>query len=356
MAEYKRGKVWWIDYFSGGKRVREAIGHSKKLAVTILAKRQVEVAQGKHPELKRRAKTRFDEFGQVYLQTHAIPNKRSWKTSDAGLVNSLSQFFGGMYLHEITSYDVERYKTKRSEEVSPATVNRSLSCLRCMFNRAIAWGYVASNPVSRVRFFKEDNQRLRYLDVGEIQRLLIQSAQRLRAVIIVAINTGMRKGEIRDLKWKDVDFKQGVITLLRTKSGKARYIPINTACRNVLSSIAKHPESEYVFCKRDGTSYDVRKGFETAKKRAGIQDFRFHDLRHTFASHMAMSGADLTTLRDLLGHQDFSLTLRYAHLSPDYKARAVERLSEQLGQQHVTICMLLKQSYSSQFENSRSEF
>jgi integrase len=343
MGAYRRGEMWWIDYFSGGKRVRESVGHSKKMALTIMAKRRMEVAQGKHPELKRRGKTRFRDFAQVYMETHAIPNKLSWKTSDAGLVKNLSTFFDGMYLHEITSYDIERYKTKRQQGVSPATVNRSLSCLRCMFNRAISWGYVTNNPVSRVRFLREDNKRLRYLDVGEIRRLLIQSSPQLQAVIMVAINTGMRKGELRGLCWKDVDLKQGVITLLKTKSGRVRHIPINTACGNALTTLQRHPKSEYVFTKEDGTTYDVRKGFGTALKRAGIVGFRFHDLRHTFASHMAMSGADLTTLRDLLGHKDFSLTLRYAHLSPDHKASAVEKLGEQLGKLPVTI--------TSQFED-----
>ena len=150
--------------------------------------------------------------------------------------------------------------------------------------------------------------------------------------ISFAINTGLRKGEMQNLKWHDVDYRQRLIGVHDTKNGESRYIPINQVAKNILLSTPKHPESPYVFCKRtNGKTYNFRKGFETALKKADIKNFRWHDLRHTFASHLIMAGVDLNTVRELLGHKSLDMTLRYAHLSQDHKNRAVQALEAKLG-------------------------
>ena len=141
----------------------------------------------------------------------------------------------------------------------------------------------------------------------------------------------MRKGEIQNLKWNDINFHQGVITLRETKNGEVRHIPINDTVREALIAIPKHPESQYIFCDKDGLPYNCRKSFETAIQKSGILNFRFHDLRHSFASHLVMLGVDLNTVRELLGHKSLAMTIRYSHLSPDHKARAVEVLSRKIG-------------------------
>jgi len=199
-----------------------------------------------------------------------------------------------------------------------------------MFNKAIAWGYAKDNPIRNVKFLREDNARLRFLEEGEIVKLISCCSSKLKAVVSVALSTGMRKGEIANLKWRDVNFEKGFLTLVRTKNGEKRYVPINNMCREALMSVRKHPQSEYIFCNRDGNPYNFRKSFETALKNAGIGTFRFHDLRHTFASQMVMSGVDLNTVRELLGHKSLNLTLRYAHLSEDHKTRAVEVLGKRM--------------------------
>lgn len=140
----------------------------------------------------------------------------------------------------------------------------------------------------------------------------------------------MGKSEIQNLKWRDIDFKQGHICLLDQKNGERSYVPLNEPAKNALMRVRKHPSSPYVFCKPNGETYYLRKSFETTLKKSGILNFRFHDIRHTTASHLAMSGVDLNTIREIMRHKTMSMTLRYAHLSRDHKKRAVEVLAGQM--------------------------
>ncbi|MDD5491202.1 MAG: site-specific integrase [bacterium] len=203
-----------------------------------------------------------------------------------------------------------------------------------MFNKGKEWGKASDNPVTKVKLFKENNKRIRYLELKEIKSLLDVCSKHLKPIVITALNTGMRKGEILGLKWKDLDFKQDFIYLEHTKNNELREIPMNKVLKDTLLSIEKNPLSEYVFCDKDGSSFkEVKRSFGTAMKKAGIKDFRFHDLRHTFASHLVMNGIDLLTVKELLGHKSIEMTLRYAHLSPNHKRRAVELLGAKMCEQ-----------------------
>lgn len=307
------------------------VAPNKKLATAILNKRLADIAENKHLDIKKDQKIKFNNFAHTYLETHAKPNKRSWQTSDAKYLKTLIPFFGESFLYAITPEAVECYKAQRKEKVSVASVNRDLALLKCMFNKAIAWGYASDNPVRKVKLYKENNWRMRYLEKEEIEKLLAASPFMLRAILIVALNTGMRKSEIQNLKWSDINFERGYLTLYQTKNGEKRIIPMNRSVRETLVSIRKNPESAYIFCGKNGFPYNFRKSFETALKKSGIKDFRFHDCRHSFASHLVMAGVDLNTVRDLLGHKTLGMTLRYSHLSPDHRTRAVEVLGNKIG-------------------------
>ena len=201
-----------------------------------------------------------------------------------------------------------------------------------MFNKAVIWDKTKNNPMSRIKLFKENNQRTRFLEKEEISKLLLCCNKQLRSIAILALNTGMRKSEILNLKWHDCDIKRGIIYLRHTKSGKRREIPMNREVKDLLFRIPKNPENAYLFGNKEGKAYvNIRKAFENALKKAGIQDFRFHDLRHTFASQLVMSGVDLNTVRELLGHSSLKMTLRYAHLSSNHKKQAVETLDQFIG-------------------------
>jgi integrase len=209
-----------------------------------------------------------------------------------------------------------------------------LAYLKASFTKAVDWGMVSNDVLLQIRKVKpvpENNCRLRYLAAEEVRALIGACAPHLRPVVIVAANTGMRRGEILKLKWSQVDLRHGFILLDNTKNGHRREIPINTTVREVFESISRGPESEYVFPNRYGDPYRwLDASFKTACRKAEIHDFKFHDLRHTAASHLIMSGIDITTVKELLGHKTLAMTMRYAHLAPSHKVKAVEVLGKRL--------------------------
>ena len=166
----------------------------------------------------------------------------------------------------------------------------------------------------------------------ECRTLIDACVSHLKPIVIAALNTGMRKEEILSLEWeKHVDLKHGFILLDITKNGDRREIPINQTLKNTLQGIPRRLDSPYVFIDQDGKRFkNVRRSFHSALRKTGIKDFTFHDLRHTFASHLVMSGVDITTIKELLGHKTLSMTLRYAHLAPSHKVNAVEILDGKL--------------------------
>ncbi len=328
MGVFLRNDNWYISFFYKGRRIKEKVGPSKSLAKKALKKRETEVAEEKFLDVRKIRRVRFSELAKDYLRLHA-QGKKSFRSHYQVCLKNLEQFFANSYLHEITSKRIEDYKMEiRKSGASEATANRRLACLKNMFTKAIDWHMADDNPVRKVKLYKENNQRVHYLEDEELSRLLENCSAPLRAVIFFAINTGMRKGEIQKLKWNEINFNQGYIAITETKNGEVRYAPMNDTIREVLVSIRKHPASPYVFCSKDGEPYDFRKSFETALRKSGILDFRFHDLRHTFASHLAMKGVDLNTIRELLGHKSLDMTLRYSHLSKDHKMRAVSILDK----------------------------
>ena len=335
---YKRGDSWGIDYVTQGGRVREIVAPNKALAEIILKKRMVEVVENKHLDVKNIAKVKFEDFAQEFIDLHLKPNRPTWWKSEKHNIDHLVKHFGSCLLHEIRVVDVERFKIEYSKAlvrgvegkiISRASVNKILGCLKVMFNKAIEWErFSGVNPVTKVKFYKLDNQRTRYLEKEEIPRLLAAcGGGYLRDIVEFAINTGMRKGEIFGLKWREVDLRQGVIHLLKTKNGEQREVPINKTVEDILYRVRKNPDNPYVFnLTSEQPVKEIRKSYKTALKSVGIENFRFHDLRHTFASQLVMAGVDLNTVRDLLGHKDIKMTLRYSHLSCNHKKLAVNAL------------------------------
>jgi len=338
-------RVYYIDFYNKGKRIRERIGTSKKLAETTLRKRKVEIAEGKYLDKKKEVRIRFKDFAVDYRKW-AVVNNKSFKKGKKWMIERLIGTFGEKLLSEITSWHVEKYKAMRKEEIvkrntnrspgdkqfSLATVNRELTCLKHMFNKAIEWNGAEKNPVSKVKFFKENNGRLRYLFLEEIIRLIDCCPPHLKPIVITAVCTGLRKGEIVNLKWDDVDFRNRILYIETTKNGEKREVAMNDYLTETLKSIKRNDVSLYVFCDKEGKPYyDFRKSFATALEKAGIKDFRFHDLRHSFASNLIMKGVDLTTVRELLGHKSIDMTLRYSHLSPDHKSKAVKVMDSLMG-------------------------
>ena len=323
---------YFIEYYANGVRKREKIGSSRTLAETVYQKRKVEIAEGKFLDIKKQNRLKFNEFAQEYLNLHSKVNNKSWAKTDVRNITGLNKFFADRYLHEITPRLIEEFKAKRIEEVSPARVNRLLACLKSIYSKAILWGrYSGDNPVKKVKMFKENNERTRFLEKEEIIKLLSNCNKGLRPIVVVALNTGMRLGEILGLKWRDIDIQRGIIYLYNTKNGEKRELPVNEQVKTAFIRTPKHPKSEFVFHLPDGSQRkDIRFSFFTALAKSAIKDFRFHDLRHTFASQLVMGGVDLNTVRELLGHKTMKMTLRYSHLSGNHKQRAVDVLNKRM--------------------------
>ena len=333
---FKNGN-WHIDYRTpSGRRRREKVGSSKELARNVYRKRKLEMAEGKFLDIVKADKITFEVFAQEYLNIHSKQHKKSWKT-DYFIIKDLERFFKGKYLYEITPQDIEHFKMERLKEtvgsktISPATVNRHLDTLKGMFNKAVVWGKLQATPMKSIQSLKVPPGRLRFLEKEEIVKLLANCTKNLKPIVVLALFTGMRRGEIFGLKWHDIDFKRNIITLLDTKNGDKREVPMNEQVKTALIRVRKHPESAYIFCNEKGVPvHDIRKSYSTALRKSGITNFRFHDLRHTFASQLVMSGIDLNTVRELLGHKDMTMTLRYSHLAQSHKQRAVDILGKKV--------------------------
>ena len=331
---YQRGKVWWMVYqdLFGKMHFESTKTSSKREAEYLLACRRKEIREGKIPQVKKIRHYSLNQLAEEYLQW--ARTQRAYRDK-SNRVKQLAGVFGNYPLRSFTSRLVERYQIERLQRNKPATVNRILAVLKHMFTKAVEWDMVEEDVLKRVRkvkLSKENNRRLRFLSKEECQALIEACSPHLRPIVITALNTGMRKGEILGLKWEQVDLKHGFILLDITKSGERRELPINATLRATLEAIPHGLESNYVFVDRNGNPFkDVRRSFSTALKKVSIQNLKFHDLRHCFASHLVMAGIDITTVKELLGHKTLTMTLRYAHLAPSHKVNAVRVLEEKIG-------------------------
>ena len=331
MGVYLRGKSYYFNFYYEGKRYNEKIGQvSKSVAEEKLNIKRSEVIRG---EWKPKAvKISFDKFKEEYLKYSKGNKKPRSFIRDECSLKHLSRFFGSKTLSEISPFMVEKYKLTRKEEgAGPVTINHELGCLRNMFNMAIKWKKAQVNPVREVKFFKEPKGKDRILSEEEETNLLevvraTTKSQHLEPIIITALHTGMRKGEILNLKWSNVDFKTGHILVVETKNGEIRRIPMNKKLTETLQGAKKLSKSEYVFSENGKPYGDVKTGWWSALKKAKIEGFRFHDLRHTFGSRLGMAGADIKTIAELMGHRDLQMTMRYSHPTPEHKRKAVEML------------------------------
>jgi integrase len=235
-----------------------------------------------------------------------------------------------------------------------------MAMLKHLVRKANDWKMVDDGTlgtVGRAKQLKEPPGRLCYLMAVEVQRLLAECKPYLRPIVTVALNSGMRRGEILKLKWDDVDLRNGFLMARDTNNGETRAVPINGAIREVLAGTMRRLDSQYVFCNPKGQPLkEIRHAFNSACRKAGIRDFRFHDFRHTATSFMAMGGVSLLAIGMILGHKPASMTKRYSHLSPEHLQGAVaviDRAMNQTGDQlkqfsgTVAVCSPLEGTTSS---------
>ncbi len=330
----KQGRErWYIDFKDSGERVRQVVESAKSRAeaVKVLQEKVSEAFNKVYNPDAEKSKTTFQELADSYLNNYAKASKKSWKDDMYRIEAHMKPFFGTYKLGDITPLSIEKYRVERLKiGVTKSTVNREITIMKKMFNLAIDWKLTCSNPVLKVRLFSEkDTQKEKIITREEETKLLAEIPDYLKPILNVALNTGMRRGEILNLMWEQVDLARRIIRVRYTKSGKSRIIPINDDLLNEFLVLERlNCGNLYLFPNpKTGLPYtEVKKSFKSACKRAGIEGLRFHDLRHTFATRLIQSGVDIITVRDLLGHFSVRVTQRYTHSNQNQMVAAVQSL------------------------------
>ena len=355
MAIRKRGGSWQIDYLDpGGKRVRQSF-KTRKEAQAEHGKRVSLIAEGRYLDVKPECKTTLAELCQRYEENFSRQNSFNGG-KDRYLANFKENFGENRLLSTINFCDIETYRNQlRQKPVTSrrngiefivkglrkdASVNREMACLHHLFRKAVEWKMMEKSPFTEGASLKlkENNKRMRFLNQDEIQRLLDACAPHLRPIVETAILTGMRRGEILSLKWDQI--RGGFIYLEKTKTNEARQIPISDGLEFVFKDIRRKDglRYEYVFTYQGRRIEDnFSHSFKSVLKRVGLVDFRFHDLRHTFASQLILNGGSLKDVQELLGHKSMTMTLRYAHLTQESKRKAVNLLNGLTSQCHKIV-------------------
>lgn len=365
------GKAAYYVEWARGKR--ESLGSTAILtfeqARTMALKMLSETAATGRPDLPTVAdKTTFGEFVEQKYAPWAKSNRKSGAATVERLTKCFKADLWRQPLGEVTGWIVEKWRTKRLKAgIAQATTNRDLAALKAALSKAVEWELLAAHPLSKVKRHKQDSRKIvRYLDAAEEKRLraaLVARDDRARAdrdaarksrgavyklahpplaggdysdhltpAVLLSINTGIRQGELLGLTWDAVSLPQKTLTVTAdsAKSSQERHVPLNAESLAVLTQWHRQrgePRAGLLFPNRDGRKIsEIKTAWGALLTDAKIDGFRWHDMRHHFASRLVMAGVDLNTVRELLGHGDLKMTLRYAHLAPEHKAAAVEKL------------------------------
>jgi site-specific recombinase XerD len=323
-----------IDYYDAdGRRHREKIGTEKR-AIDVYHQRRAEILDGRFIPRSQRPKITFKELAEGRMAAKKIRlAARSYHTDELRL-KSLLEEFGPISAEKVSVEKINAFlATLKAGGASGSTANRYRSLLSNIFAFGVRNGRVAVNPISRVDRFREGESRVRFLDAGEEKSVRAavraQSAEH-EAEFDMALHTGLRRGEQYGLTWDRIDLDRGILTVYG-KTGR-RFVPINSAARAAIEQLWHASNGSRFVCpdKRRDDQVDWRHWFAEACATAKVDNFRWHDLRHTFASRLVMAGVDLRSVQELLGHKSIVTTQRYAHLSPDHQKANVQKLTGEL--------------------------
>ncbi len=310
---YKRGSKWGISYTDpSGRQVRKVISPYRETAENVLKKIETQIIEGKYFDIHKAERMLFEDFCEEYLNNY-VRLKGLRVRNHNGLIQNLVKHFKGKSLDQIDTLAIRQFLSKRLQEVTPATVNRHHAMLRGMYNRAIEWRmFFGINPTQSIKPIPEKNQRCRWLTEYEQDKLLFCCSGLTRLIVLTALQTGMRWGEIVSLKWRQIpnsnyiDLDNGTIFIheSQAKTQRTRFVPLSNAVRLALRDLPRNSGHDYIFLNPETKKplNNIRKSFATALKKAEIKDFKFHDLRHSFASQLVRNGVDLYVVQKLLGH------------------------------------------------------
>ncbi len=321
------GKNYWIEYYVNGKRKRERIGRSKTAAENRFREVQTAKAEDRHIEKDPASTITFGALAQWYLQLPEVLVKKSYRR-DTEMIKHLKRLLGETTkLAAITTGMVEGYQQIRLAEPSvrknkvtgepkltaPSTVNKEVITLKTIFNRAIRHGRLTVNPAQPVKKIPENNIRMRILSQQEANNLITCCPNHIRPIVVTAFYTGMRLSEIVKLTWSKVDLSAGFIRLGNrdTKTNAGRSVPLHPRVKEVLQKLPRGLHTERVFLKNGKPFNEFKHAYNTAKKKAGIEDFTFHDLRHCAINNMRLAGNDFFKIMAVSGHKTTAVFKRY---------------------------------------------
>ena len=337
----KSGRKFYYFRYTLGRRRAIKVGEHGPMTVQDARKRANEIRatldRGIDPQqekAKRLAMPTLREFADAEYLPHARASKRSHRDDASKLRMHILPRFGDRPLTDVTTKELQAYHNEIKKKRCPATANRHMSLLHRMFNLAMRWGHIEKNPAAGIKMHKENNARYRYLANEEIGRLMIALRSEPNRVAAAAIAflllTGTRRNEALNARWQHVNLEKGVWYLPDTKAGKSRHVVLNGQACNILRDLARVPGNPYVFPGRvQGKPLNnPTKAFRRVMAKAGIEDIRLHDLRHSFASLAINGGVGLYEVQHLLGHSSQQTTARYAHLGEDSLRKASAAVSE----------------------------
>lgn len=328
ISKPSKSSYWHYSFkLPGQSRERGSTGYAdKKLAEAFYHKKRSQAKE--QTDFKKPSKLTIRELLEWTNKNHWHYDK--WESE----VRAILVAFGNFRATELTVQSLLDFRQKRADAgIAKATINRDLGLLKAGYNYAIQCSMLRENPIEKVKFYDcSDNKRDKFLRPEE-KRALIEAAEgTLQDIIIFALKTGMRQGEILGLKWQNVDLERAQAKVISYKGGKiiTRYVPIFKQAEEVL--LRQPKRSEFAFSLKSGSRLGVNScvhsSFQRLARATGVQggDFRFHDLRHTFASDYLMMGGTLAALQDILGHTKADTTRRYAHLSKEHLKVEIDRL------------------------------
>jgi integrase len=303
------------------------------------------IREGRHFKTSESKKHTVKDLVERYIK-EILPQKPKSTIDQKTQLGWWKSGMGSFSLADVTPALITEYRSKLALEKSErkgakrsnATVNRYCSVLSHAFTIAVKeWGWMQENPMMKIKKLKEPRGRVRFLNDEERERLLEacqeSSSPFLYILVVLGISTGARKMEIRSLEWKDVDLNRGMIILHDTKNGERRSLPLVGIAKDLMKAHYKNrnKNTELVFpAKNLQTPIDIRTPFETALQKAEIEDFKWHDLRHSCASYLAMNGATLAEIAGVLGHKTLSMVKRYSHISDAHTAGVVARMNNKI--------------------------
>ena len=336
MGEYEKIKgsgVWYISYCDRqGKRHRERVGRRAD-AITAYHDRKREIREGRYvpPRSGGRALT-FRDLAERAMEDKKLRNRPRSIVADAGHLKIIYPFLGNIRADEVSPSMLQEMFKKLVQErkLSGSSGNSYRAVVSSMYTYGVRMGYVLRNPISNTRPFKKNDDRIRWLRPEEEERLrkvIREKCPEREAEFDLALYTGMRRGEQFTLKWADVDLELGQLVAFG-KMGR-RIITLSAKVKAALEVLrSKRPADAIYVCPetKSDEQCDWRRWFEEVVKEAGITDFRYHDIRHTFASRLVMAGVHLLTVKELLGHRSIVMTERYSHLAAHHRHAAVEKI------------------------------